>query len=111
MSNMNHDLKKQLVDELYSGVLQVANRFLHNAENFGLSVLQLENPSYAEIAAHMKNIARLINFLCEDIGDLHTGYKAHEYCDLMVSMADAITNDNHVELKAVVNTLNRKPFV
>lgn len=109
--NMNHDSKKQLVDELYSKVLHVANRFLHSAKNFNLSVLQLENPSYAEIAAQMTKLASLIKILCDDIGDCHTGFKAQEYCDLMVNMASAITNDSQDELEQVINLLNRKPFI
>jgi hypothetical protein len=108
---MNHDLKKQLVDDIYSRVLHVANRFLHQAKNFNLSVLQLENPSYAEISAQMTKLAHLIQVLCDDIGDCHTGFKAHEYCNLMVSMASAITNDSQEELQKIVTILNGKPFI
>ena len=91
--------------------MHVANRFLHNAKNFNLSVLQLENPSYAEIAAQMTKISNLIQVMCDDIGDCHTGFKAQEYCQLMVSMAKAITDESQDELQNVINILNGKPFI
>lgn len=111
MSPQGNEEKKRLVQHLYDSLLHAANRFLHQAKNYSISVLQLENPTYAEIAAQFREVAELIAFLAEQVNDALTGDKAKEYVDCMVGIAKAIEEDDKEALNAFVNHLDKRPFL
>lgn len=93
---------------LYSMVLQTSNMFLHNCRHFSIGMLREENPTYAEVAKIMKQLAGIISALADDF-DPMMGQKAHEYCELMTHMGVAIEGDDRVRLVALVAELERKP--
>ncbi|WP_162977606.1 hypothetical protein, partial [Pseudomonas aeruginosa] len=79
-SDFTVEQKKQaVVAHLYDSLLHAANRFLHQAKNYSISVLRLENPTYAQIAKQFREVADLINFLAQQVNDPLTGDKAQEY--------------------------------
>lgn len=108
---INPQQKKRMVEMLYVRVLQVANHFLHNAKNYKIAILQLENPSYEEVAKMMHQIAGMINLLCDDLDDPLTGQKAHEYVQLMQEIAEAITADDQDRLTQAVEVLDGRSFL
>lgn len=93
---------------LYSMVLQTSNMFLHNCKHFAIGMLQDENPTYAEVAKVMRQLAGIIGALADDF-DPMMGQKAHDYCELMTQMGVAIERSNRVALDALVAELERKP--
>ncbi|ANB67652.1 hypothetical protein [Aeromonas veronii] len=110
-AGMNPALKAKLVEDLYIRVLEVANKFLHNAKNYKISILQLENPTYEDVAKVMHQIAGIITALCDDLDDPLTGQKANEYVMLMQEIASAITADDQGRLQHAVDVLDRRPFL
>ncbi|WP_448056043.1 hypothetical protein [Aeromonas caviae] len=110
-AGMNPQVKAKLVEDLYVRVLEVANRFLHNAKNYKISILQLENPTYEDVAKVMHQIAGIIKVLCDDLDDPLTGHKATEYVMLMQEIASAITADDQGRLQHAVEVLDRRPFL
>jgi len=96
--------------ELYFKILQVANRFLRNARQFEVSVLQDHNPSYEELAKIMKHIAGIVHNLMDDV-DPMTAHQALEYAMIMEKMALAINEGNQHELDSLTNALDKKPFI
>ncbi|OLU23891.1 hypothetical protein [Pseudomonas sp. PA27(2017)] len=103
--------KKFVVDHLYDSLLNAANRFLHQAKNYSISVLRLENPTYAEISAHFREVADLIDFLAQQIDDALTGDKAKEYIACMEGIAKAIEDDDSEALNQFVQHLETRPFL
>lgn len=103
--------KKRLVAHLYDSLLNAANRFLHQARNYSISVLRLENPTYAEIAGHFRDVAELIDFLARQIDDALTGDKAKEYIACMEGIARAIDDDDSDALEKYVQHLEKRPFL
>lgn len=106
------DLKKQkAVDALYDALLHAANRVLHKAKNYSISVLKLENPTLAEIATQFREVAQIISMLSNEINDALTGPKAQEYVDCMEGIARAIDADDEAALKEYVTKLDERPFL
>lgn len=103
--------KIEVVRHLYDSLLHAANRVLHQAKNFHISVLQLENPTYAEIAAQFREVASLINFLADEIDDSLTGTKANEYVSCMEGIARAIDADDANALSEFVKQLDARSFL
>ncbi|NWF09962.1 hypothetical protein HX810_20030 [Pseudomonas salomonii] len=103
--------KVEAVRHLYESLLNAANRVLHQAKNFHISVLQLENPTYAEIAEHFRQVALLISFLADEIDDSLTGDKADEYVSCMEGIAKAIDADDAAALNEFVKQLDARPFL
>ena len=93
--------------QLYDLVSQTSNRFLHNCKHFSIEVLQAENPTYAEVAAIMKKVAKLIQALADEFDPL-MGCKAHEYCELMMGMGIAIAAGERITLNKLVVELERR---
>lgn len=95
---------------LYDKIRQVANSFLHNAKTFPLEVLQLENPTYEQVA----EIMVLISLILTEIS-LHTdpmlGQKATEYASLMRRMGKAITAGDEEELQSCVTELDKRSLL
>lgn len=103
--------KVEAVRHLYDALLHAANRVLHQAKNFHISVLQLENPTYAEVAAQFREVASLISFLASQIDDSLTGAKADEYVSCMEGIALAIDADDANALNEFVKQLDARPFL
>lgn len=103
--------KKEAVRHLYDALLHAANRVLHQAKNFHISVLQLENPTFAEIAEQFREVASLISFLASEIDDSLTGEKADEYVSCMEGIAQAIDADDADALNEFVKQLDARPFL
>jgi hypothetical protein len=101
-ANNSHEAK-----QLYDYVIQTSNRFLHNCKHFSIEVLQAENPTYAEVAAIMKQVAKIIEALADDLDPL-LGCKAHEYCELMTGMGVAIATGERITLHKLVAELERR---
>ena len=108
---MTQDEKTRIVQGLYEDLLHVANRFLHSAKNYSISVLRLENPTYAEIAKQFHKVCTIIELLADDIQDPLVAGKAREYLELMEGIAQAISNDDADLLNTCVTTLEKRPFL
>lgn len=93
---------------LYEIVLRVSNHFLHNCKTFSIEVLQLDEPTYAELAQIMKKAAGIIELLVDEF-DPMMGQKAHEYCELMRLIGVAIEQDDEIGLRRHLVELDRRP--
>ena len=96
--------------QLYLKVLEVANLFLRNAQQFEVSVLQGHDPSYAELAKIMRQVSGLVHNLVDDI-DPMMAHQALEYTGIMEKMALAINEGEQEELDRLVEQLDQKPFL
>lgn len=96
--------------ELYYKVLQVANHFLRNAQQFEVAVLQGHNPTYAELARIMRQVAGIVHGLMDDI-DPMMAHQAIEYTGIMEKMALAINSGDQGSLNQLVEELDKKPFL
>jgi hypothetical protein len=96
--------------ELYFKILEVANLFLRNAQQFEISVLKDHDPSYEELAKIMRQVSSIVHGLVDDI-DPMMAHQAIEYTSIMEKMALAIRNDDEKELRRLVEQLDRKPFL
>lgn len=104
------DENKVSAELLYNEVLRTSNRFLHNCKNFSVEILQLENPSYAEVAEIMRKVAKIVIALADDF-DPMMGQKAYEYCELMHQIGVAISNGDQVALHTALKELERRPGI
>lgn len=95
---------------LYLRVLEVANLFLRNAQQFEVSVLQGHNPSYAELAKIMRQVSGIVHNLVDDI-DPMKAHQAIEYTSIMEKMALAINEEDQESLDRLVEQLDQKPFL
>ena len=98
------------VQDLYYKILQVANNFLRNAKMFEISVLRDHNPTYEELAKIMQQVATLVHELADDFDPI-MAYNAFEYASMMGKMGVAIRDENEAELRALVDELDKKPFL
>jgi len=111
------DKKGKIVDELYDHVLQVVNRILHNAKNYNMSVLKLEDPSYSEIAEQLKNVCKIMEIIAGDLpgngGTNHqyTASKALEYTEQVAKIANAINRGDEEELETICKELDGRSFL
>lgn len=96
--------------QLYLKVLEVANLFLRNAQQFEISVLQGHNPSYAELSKIMRQVSGLVHNLVDDI-DPMMAHQALEYTGIMEKMALAINKGEQETLDRLVEQLDQKPFL
>jgi len=105
---------KDLIDAAYEKVLQTTNNILHNCKTFDISVLQLKDPSYEQIAKQLEEVATILWTICNDFPDDPEGYhmaaKAKEYTQDVRSIAEAIRRDDQTELDRLVSKLDRRPF-
>jgi len=108
---LNGEQARELVKNLYSGIIQAANRFLFNAKNFHISVLKLENPTYAEAAADIKKVASIVSILADSIDDSLTGGKAVEYAEYMEKIAAAIDMEDIEILTKAISDLEKRSFL
>lgn len=103
--------QQRTVDILYDSLLHAANRVLHQAKNYSISVLKLENPTYAEIAAQFREVCSIIDLLASQIDDSHTAQKAREYVGCMEGIAKAIDDDDSEALDSFVKQLDMRSFL
>ena len=108
---VNGDQARNLVDSLYSGIIQAANKFMFNAKNFHISVLKLENPTYAEVASDIRKVASIVSILADSIDDNLTGGKAIEYAEYMEKIATAIDKEDVETLQQAVSELEKRSFL
>ncbi|WAC45614.1 hypothetical protein OU997_05425 [Pseudomonas sp. SL4(2022)] len=101
------------VEQAYTIVLDVAIRVLRQCRLFSIESLKEENPTIGEIARRMRVIVSLMRGLdeCDGFGDQWTVDKAHEYCDLVQALADAIDADDVIALDRQCELLNRRSFL
>lgn len=102
---------QKAVETLYNSLLHAANRVLHQAKNYSISVLKLENPTYAEIAAQFREVCQIIDLLANQIDDAHTAQKAREYVGCMEGIAKAIDADDAEALDSFVKQLDTRSFL
>lgn len=93
------------IQELYNEVIRGANKFLSNCSRFSIRTLQLEDPTYDEIAAELDEISNNIFVLCGHGSD--HGIRAAEYCLYMKKMAEAIRNADEKELAIWLEKMKR----
>lgn len=105
------DRKQKTVAILYDAVLHAANRVLHQTKNYSISVLKLENPTYAEIAAQFREVCSIIDLLASQIDDSHTAQKAQEYVGCMEGIAKAIDADDADALESFIKQLDMRSFL
>lgn len=109
---MSPDRRKEIVNELYEYVILTSSRVLHNAKNFSIAVLKLENdPTYTEIAEHMEEITAIINLISDDFDEDFTAGKAKEYSDCVTKIANAIVEGDEEELSRLVEELDKRSFL
>jgi len=102
--------KQSKAQVLYFKILEVANRFLRNAKQFEVHILQGHNPSYEELAKIMKTIAGVVHELTDDVDPMFA-YQALEYAMIMEKMALAITQGKQEQLDELTEQLDKKPFI
>lgn len=96
--------------QLYSKILQTANRFLRNAQQFEISELQNHEPTYDEVAKILRQVSGIVHGLVDDI-DPMMAHQAIEYTSIMEKMAVAIHNSDQEELNSLTKRLDEKPFI
>jgi hypothetical protein len=101
---------KALVNDIYGSVLKTANEILHNCKTFPISVLQLKDPSYTEMAAHLRRLCSIIDLLVIDGDTQYTASKARDYTDFAHDVAKAIEAGDQSRLNDLIAILNRRPF-
>ena len=105
---------RSLITEIYEKVLQTTNNILHNCKTFDISILQLKDPSYEEIAKQLEEAAFILFTISDDFPDdaegFHMATKAAEYTQDVRDIAKAIRNDDEDELNKLVSKLDRRPF-
>lgn len=104
-SETSADAKK-----LYDSILKTSNTFLYNCKYFAMPVLQEEDPSYAEMARHMKKVATIIHIVADEFDPMMC-HKAFEYCELMTAMGVAVDSGDKLLLSRLVAELERKPGI
>jgi hypothetical protein len=87
-------------------VLHSINRARHQAKNYPIAYLQLEDPSYSEIVERLQ--AALDDM--KAIDELETA-KLQEYVDLMQEMTEAIATSDKDKLDTIIAILDEKPFL
>lgn len=103
-------ISKQLVEDVYNQVLHSANLVLRNCKNFTISVLQLEDPTYAQIAEQLKDLCDILDDLSDSDPDLKIA-KAREYADHVRLIAAAIEIEDEESLNRHVQELDRRSFL
>lgn len=109
------DELKELVEELYSKIIATSNKILSNCKKFNIEILQLEDPSYDEIAEQLIEVVEILHVISDgfptDIEIFHKAYKAKEYTQSVIDIAREIRRGNEESLKAHILNLDRRPFI
>lgn len=114
MTKMNGELK-ELVDKVYQELLGTTNRILHNCKSFEISVLQLEDPSYEQIADQLGEASDILWSISDHFPDdpdgMHLAFKASDYAQIVKNIAKAIRSADKDELKKLVSELDRRSIL
>lgn len=103
------DIDKGLIDQVYDTVLLGANRTLRNCKTFSVEMLKLEDPTYAQIAKHLRKLCDLLEDLDDDTNLRVT--KAREYADHVRLIAAAIDKGDQEILDRLVEELDKRSFL
>jgi len=100
----------EVVEDAYGKVLHRTNRMLHLAKNYSINVLQIENPSFDQMADHLEEIIRIMELVRNEINGF-TIDKAREYSTTMNEMAKAVREGDAEQLQTLIEKLDRRTFV
>lgn len=103
-------ISKKLVEEVYDQVRQSANLVLRNCKKFDISVLQLEDPTYSQMADQLKDLCDILDDLGDSDPDLKIA-KAREYANHVRLIAAAIETEDEDLLNRHVRELDRRSFL
>lgn len=109
--------KKEMVNQLYEHVLHVVNRMLHNAQNFNISVLKLQDPSYRQITEQLLKVCTIMDLIADDLTsngnaeEAWTASKARDYVQHVIWMAKAIENGDEAALRQLCDELDGRSFL
>lgn len=113
-SSVDEDLEK-LIKEAYEHILQTSNKILRNCKLFSIEMLQLEDPTYAEIAEQLEEVAEMISVVIdghtETAETFRYAVKAKEYSQNISKIAGAIRLDEQELLEEYIQELDRRPFL
>lgn len=103
-----------LVEKAYENILGTANRILRNCRTFTINRLQEEDPTYEQIAEHLRDVANVIGAVHQayphDAEGFRTAAKAKEYATNVANIAAAIKLGDSALLKEFTVELERRPF-
>jgi hypothetical protein len=103
--------RRKLVNQAYDHILAVANRILHNAKNYSIAILKLEDPTYEQIVEQLGEVCGIMESIALDFVDDYTISKAREYVVNIRNIAKAINDDNETALLRFVEELDGRPFL
>lgn len=101
---------RALVDSIYASVLAAANEILYNCKTFPMTVLQLKDPSYSEIAVQLRKLCGFMELMIIDGHTEYTVSKAKDYTDFAHDVAKAIEIGDEAKLNELIEILDRRPF-
>lgn len=108
------DLIRKVVEDTYQHILETANQVLTNCKRFSVQILQLEDPSYEDIADHLVEAAEIIDIISgaypDDPDGFYTASKAMEYAVEIKTIAKAIRVGDEALVEELANKLDRRPF-
>lgn len=112
MNRVTNDELKQLIERLYDEVLRGANHILQNCKAFPMSILQLKDPSYSEMAAQLRKLCGFMEFLINpDLDEVEYAVtKAKEYTDFAHDVAKAIEAGDQIRLNELISILDKRSF-
>lgn len=103
------EIERTQLDRIYEAIIAGANRVLRNCKTFSIEVLKLDDPSYTEIASHLRKLSEILEELDDD-RDLRVT-KALEYTNHIRLIADAIDTGDQAVLDRHVEALDRRSFL
>lgn len=103
------DIDSHLIDRIYEAILHGANKVLRNCTMFSIEVLKLDDPSYAQIALHLRKLCEILDEMDDD-SELRVT-KAREYTNHIRLIAAAIDTDDEASLNRHVEELSRRSFI
>ncbi|MEA3250173.1 MAG: hypothetical protein U9Q35_01115 [Pseudomonadota bacterium] len=103
------DMDKYTVDRIYELVLGGANRVLRNCRTFSVEVLKLDDPTYTQIASHLRKLCEILEDLDDDSEMRVT--KALEYTNHIRLIAAAIDTGDQEVLDRHVGELEKRSFM
>ncbi|MCY4642409.1 MAG: hypothetical protein OXC41_06905 [Gammaproteobacteria bacterium] len=105
----DYSWKAQGAQDLYVRILQTANYFLREAQQFEIIILQGYDPSFEKLAYVMEQLAHIVYQSMIDL-DPHFAQKAVDYSSYMRLMARAIVQGDKDELDRLTSELDKMSF-
>lgn len=103
------EIERELVNRVYDVLLGSANRVLRNCRRFSIEMLKLDDPTYSEIASHLRELCEILEDLDDD-SDLKVT-KAKEYANHVRLIAAAIETGDQTTLDRHVEELDKRSFL